>query len=152
MEFILSKIWAIIFGLVLISTISLTFQDLDDGIRCDVVESEVNDFYLIIEEVSRLQPGSFYELEMDGLVPPGGKIEISGHTIRLIGESSSASRELEKPILLRLENGSIEIDFVVEAWKDSIIRFEVNENGPTIHMATSRGIRHAVRIDDAAYS
>jgi len=28
----------------------------------------------------------------------------------------------------------------------------VNENGPTIHMATSRGIRHAVRIDDAAYS
>ena len=89
MEFIISKLWTVICGIIVMSVILSLFSSLDLSSGCAIAARSASNVVEIMEETSRMGEGSFFRLQLDEIMPHGETelILYNDHLCVRVGES-----------------------------------------------------------------
>ncbi len=140
-EFFMSKVWAMIFSMALVSTILVSFQTLDIESEREILEGDMEKLTNTIEEMVDFESGTAFSLSMKEFISNGEEMRITNSTIQLIGEHSSLISTIYVPIGMIRESGKIETDFSMLLWQHSRIHLEVLSNDfLVIHLSKSSDI------------
>lgn len=149
-EFVISKVLAIIFGFALIGVLMNSFLALDHENIVRSLEAEMNDFQQVLEKVSRMTQGSSFIIELDSILSEGEMLEISDGAMWLKRGELTVIRNISLSLQVLSENGTKENHFTINMDRDSSIFLEVvgSEEGSQlmIHLAKSSTISSSTLI------
>jgi hypothetical protein len=138
-EFFLSKIWATVFGVALITVLLLSFQTMDSGTERDLSENACQEMVNLLEGIADLGTGSTYMIDMDDILAQEGRMEITGSTVRSFLSDQEVAFALEVPLVL-LMNGHTHELFRLELTGDSVLHLEVAKEELMLHLEKSSTI------------
>lgn len=125
-EFVLSKVWTVIFALAMVGSLLLAFQCIDGDRQAKVLEEEMEEMVNLLEEMRQLQPGSSFQLELHTLLEGGEILEICGHRLRLSKGELSIHSPIET-IFVPAGQGHLSNDFWLSVTANSSLWLEVQQ-------------------------
>jgi hypothetical protein len=140
-EFVLSKLWTVFFGLALIGVLVISFDTIDRDCQIRDMEAEMENIMKVLDDISDLPVGSNLAVSFEGMISEGEALEFENGSLRLSREDISFSCSNQIPTFLVSAEGELKQDFLICLNHQSIILIERSgsENYPylTFHLAKS---------------
>lgn len=130
-EFVLSKLWTIFFGLALIGVLVTSFDSMDRESQIRDIEAEVENIMKVLDGLSDLPAGSSLSVSLEGMIREGEVLLFENGSLRLSRGSISFSCANRIPIFLVPSEGDLKQDFWISLNHRSIILIE--RGGPDGH-------------------
>jgi len=142
-EFFLSKIWTVIFGLALVISVVASFSAIDSGTENDMMERGLQEFSLVLSEVSRFDSGSSLDLELRSFLPKGGMMVISSTYIKCVLENRFLIQPLGITLCFEINDMRVS-DITVRGWEESILHLRAEDGYLVVHLTKSSTISATV--------
>jgi len=140
-EFVLSKLWTVLFGLALIGVLVVSFDSIDNDNQMREMETELENIMNVLDGLSDLPLGSSLRVSLDELICEREVLELENGSLILSTEDISFTRVCEVPILLFHPESGLERDFSICLSHESIIFLErdgsEDQSYLTFHLAKS---------------
>jgi hypothetical protein len=130
-EFVLSKLWTVLFGLALIGVLVTSFDTIDRDCQIRDMEVEMENIMKVLDGISDLPVGSSLAVSLEGMICEGEALEFENGSLRLLREDISFSCPYQIPTFLVSAEGELKQDFWCCLNHQSIILIE--RSGPDDH-------------------
>jgi len=128
-EFVLSKVWAVICGLVLIGGLLISFGAMEESSMTESVEQVASDIASVLGEISDMPDGSF-RIEMLPLLPTGHSLTLRSDSVLVSWKGCSALRPLSSVLTLMDHGGGVEHEVgSLLCTRNDVLRAEVSMSG-----------------------
>lgn len=140
-EFVLSKLWTVFFGLALIGVLVISFDSIDRESQMRDMEAEMENIMKVLDGLSDLPEGSSLAVSLEGMICEGEVLWFENGSLRLSREGISFSCANQIPIFLVPTEGDLKQDFWIYLNCQSIVFME--RAGPDdqpylkVHLANS---------------